>query len=146
MVLMIALLGAATIGVACTRILEVSLVLVTLIGFAVMVALAASNTILQTIVDEDKRGRATSLYMMAFMGTAPFGSLVAGALADVVGVPRTVAASGVICIGGAVLFALRLPALRASVHPIYVREGIIPEVSAAMQSVAELTAPPEDCG
>ena len=146
MVLMIALLGAATIGVACTGGLEVSLVLVMLIGFAVTVVAAASNIILQTIVDEDKRGRVMSLYMMAFMGTAPFGSLVAGALADVVGVPRTVAASGVICIGGAVLFALRLPALRASVHPIYVREGIIPEVSAAMQSVAELTAPPEDCG
>jgi MFS family permease len=146
MVLMIATLGAATIGVACTGGLEVSLVLVTLIGFAVTVVAAASNIILQTIVDEDKRGRVMSLYMMAFMGTAPFGSLVAGALADLVGVPRTVAASGVVCIGGAVLFALRLPALRASIHPIYVREGIISEVSSAMQSVAELTAPPEDCG
>jgi len=146
MVLMIALLGAATIGVACTRILEVSLVLVTLIGFAVMVALAASNTILQTIVDEDKRGRATSLYMMAFMGTAPIGSLLAGGFADVFGTPWTVAISGVICIGGALLFALRLPALRAGIHPIYMREGVIHDVSSAIQSATELTAPPEDCG
>ena len=66
----------------------------TLIGFAVMVAVAASNTILQTIVDEDKRGRATSLYMMAFMGTAPIGSLLAGGLADVFGTPWTLAVSG----------------------------------------------------
>jgi len=70
MVLMITLLGVVTIGVACTNVLEVSLVLVTLIGFAVTTVAAASNTVLQTIVDEDKRGRATSLYMMAFMGAA----------------------------------------------------------------------------
>ena len=146
MVLMIALLGAATIGVACTRILEVSLVLVTLIGFAVMVALAASNTILQTIVDEDKRGRATSLYMMAFMGTAPIGSLLAGGFADLYGTPWTVAISGVICIGGALLFVFCLPALRAGIHPIYMREGVIPDVSSAIQSATELTSPPEDCG
>jgi MFS family permease len=146
MVLMIALLGIATIGVACTRVLEISLVLVTLIGFAVMVAVAASNTILQTIVDEDKRGRATSLYMMAFMGTAPLGSLLAGICADVLGTPWTLAISGAVSIGGALLFALRLPALRASIHPIYAREGIIPEVPSAIESAAELSAPPEDCG
>jgi MFS family permease len=141
---MTALLGAATIGVACSRILEFSLVLVTLIGFAVIVALAASNTILQTIVDEDKRGRATSLYMMAFMGTAPIGSLLAGALADLLGTPWTIAISGVLCIGAAATFAFRLPALRAAVHPIYAREGIIPDVPAAIQSAEQLTSPPED--
>jgi MFS family permease len=146
MVLMIVLLGIATIGVACTRVLEVSLVLVTVIGFAVMVALAASNTILQTIVEEDKRGRATSLYMMAFMGTAPIGSLLAGACANAIGTPRTLAISGAVCIVGSLIFALRLPALRASVHPIYAREGIIPAGPSAVESVAELSVPPEDCG
>ncbi len=145
MVLMVALLGAATIGVACTNVLEVALVLVTLIGFAVIIAVAASNTILQTIVDEDKRGRATSLYMMAFMGTAPIGSLLAGGLADAIGTPWTVGISGVICLGGALVFAFRLRALRASVHPIYAREGLIPDIPSAIESAAELTAPPEDC-
>ena len=146
MILMVALLGAATIGVACTNVLEVALVLVTLIGFAVIIAVAASNTILQTIVDEDKRGRAISLYLMAFMGTAPVGSLLAGGLADAIGTPWTVAISGVLCLGGALVFALRLPALRASIHPIYARQGIMPDIPSAIESAAELTAPPEDCG
>jgi MFS family permease len=146
MVLMITLLGVATIGVACTRTLEVSLALVMLIGFAVTTVAAASNTVLQTIVDEDKRGRVTSLYMMAFMGTAPLGSLLAGGFADTYGTPWTVAVSGFICLTGALAFALFLPALRASIRPIYMREGILPDVSSAIESVAELSVPPEDCG
>jgi MFS family permease len=146
MVMMIAVLGVATIGVACSRTLAISLVLLTFVGFAVVVAVAASNTILQTIVDEDKRGRVMSLYLMAFLGTAPFGSLLAGGFAVLFGTPWTLAISGAVCIVAALVFALRLPALRASVHPIYAREGIIPEVSSAIQTVTELTAPPEDCG
>ncbi len=144
MALMIAVMGVATIGVAWSRVLAVSLILMAPIGFGVVVAIAASNTILQTIVDEDKRGRVMSLYMMAFLGTAPLGSLLAGGAAALFGTPWTLAVSGAACIAASLVFALRLPALRAHVHPIYAREGIIPELSSAIESVAELSVPPED--
>jgi len=140
------LLGVATVGVACSRVLELTLLLLTITGFAMMTAMAGSNTILQTIVEEDKRGRVLSLYTMAFMGMAPLGSVLAGSLAGAFGTPWTVALSGFFCIAGALTFALQLPALRASVQPIYMRAGIIPDVPSAIQSATQLTVPPEDCG
>lgn len=144
MVAVIAITGVATIGVAWSRLLPVSLILMAPIGFGIVVAVAASNTILQTIVDEDKRGRVMSLYIMAFLGTAPFGSLLAGGLAAVFGTPWTVASSGLVCIAAAMLFALCLPNLRESVRPIYIREGILPEISSAIQTAEELTTLPEE--
>jgi MFS family permease len=113
-------------------------------GFGMMVQMAASNTILQTIVEEDKRGRVMSLYSMAFLGMAPFGSLFAGTLARSYGAAATVFIGGIACLLAAMLFALRLPHLRSLVRPIYLRMGILPEVAAGMQSAAELTSPPED--
>ena len=114
-----------------------------LAGFAVMMHLAASNTVLQTVVDEYKRGRIMSLYAMAFLGMAPFGSVLAGALADRFGAPTMVAISGGCCIAGSVLFALNLGAIRAKVRPVYVQKGILPEVAVGLQSASQLMAPPE---
>jgi MFS family permease len=82
---------------------------------------------LQTIVEEDKRGRVMSFYTMAFLGVAPLGSLLAGALADHIGAANVLRVAGACCIGGSLLFAVRLPALRAHVRPIYARIGILPE-------------------
>jgi MFS family permease len=110
-----------------------------LTGLGMMVEMAASNTILQTIVEEDKRGRVMSFYSMAFMGAAPFGNLFAGFLAHVIGAPATVLIGGAACLLGALLFALRLPRLRPLVRPIYIKMGILPEVAAGIQSAAELT-------
>lgn len=137
-------LGGGLIGFALSESLWLSLVLMLLVGFGMMVQMAASNTILQTIVEEDKRGRVMSFYSMAFLGMAPFGSLLAGMLAQQVGAPRTVLIGGLACLLGRGLFALRLNRLRALVRPIYARMGILPEVAAGMQAATELTRPPEE--
>jgi MFS family permease len=89
--------------------------------------MAASNTIIQTIVDEDKRGRVMSFYTTAFVGMAPFGSLLAGAMARAIGAPRTVMVSGACCIAGAIWFASRLNSIRKVIRPIYINLGILPE-------------------
>ncbi len=96
-------------------------------GFGMMVLLTSSNSILQTIVDEEKRGRVMSLYTMAFMGTVPFGNLLHGSLASRFGPQNTLLLGGACCLVGAILFARQLPALRTLVRPIYVRLGILPE-------------------
>jgi MFS family permease len=93
-----------------------------------MVQMASSNMILQTISDDDKRGRVMSFYAMAFMGMAPFGSFLAGSLATTIGVQWTLALDGVICVSGALLFARDLPAIRKILRPIYIRMGIISDM------------------
>jgi MFS family permease len=85
-----------------------------IVGFANIVQMAASNTVLQTLVDEDKRGRVMSFYTMAFFGMAPLGSLLAGWLAASFGAPATLLAGGLGCIAGAAAFARVLPGLRAA--------------------------------
>jgi MFS family permease len=143
MALTTALLGAATIGVAFSHWLPVSALLLALTGFAMMVEMASGNTILQTIVEEDKRGRVMSLYTAAFMGLAPAGSILAGVLASAMGTPKTLAAAGLVCLLGAAVFAAKLPGLRRSIRPIYIQAGILPEISSAIESAVELTVPPE---
>jgi MFS family permease len=93
---------------------------------------------LQTLVDDDKRGRVMSLYTMAVMGMAPFGSILGGAVAHSIGVSRTFLIGGAICVLGGILFATRIPVLRPMVQPIYVRKGIIPEIATGLQSASSL--------
>jgi MFS family permease len=121
-----------------------SLSMVIIVGFGMMVQLASSNTILQTIVEDDKRGRVMSFYAMAFMGTAPFGSLLSGCLASAVGTLTTLFIGGCCCVAGSIFFAVNLPSLRKVVHPIYVKKGIIREIAAGIGSATDLTAPPEE--
>ena len=106
-------------------------------GLGLMLHTASSNTILQTITEDDKRGRIMSLYTMAIMGTAPFGSLMAGSLAKVIGAPNTILAGGIISIIGAYYFYRKLPELKDLVRPIYVRMGIIPAVASGLQTASE---------
>jgi MFS family permease len=131
------LFGAGLIGLSFSRIFPISLALMIFIGLGMMMQAAASNTILQTITDDDKRGRVMSFYTMAIMGTAPFGSLLAGALAKVIGTPGTILAGGLACIVGALFFLRKLPELRKVVRPIYVKMGIIPEVATGIQTATE---------
>jgi MFS family permease len=131
--------GLALVGFALSSVIWLSLPLLLVAGFGMMVQMAASNTILQTIVDPDKRGRVMSFYGMAFLGMAPFGSLFAGILAAQIGASGTVLAGGIACIAGGTCFALSLPRLRALVRPVYRRLGILPEVASGMQSATELT-------
>ena len=84
-----------------------------------------------------------SFYTMAFMGTAPFGSLLAGSVAERIGAPHTLLFGGIGCLLGAVWFAMTLSALRRDVRPIYVRIGILPEVATGLQQSTELSVPPE---
>ena len=135
--------GAGLIGFASSRWLALSLPLIAVAGFCMMTQMAASNTILQTIVDEEKRGRVMSFYSMSLMGTAPFGSLIAGAAAARIGAPRTLMIGGSICILGGLWFYTQLPKIRAVVRPIYRKLGIIPEVAAGMQA-ASVACPPEE--
>jgi MFS family permease len=107
--------------------LWLSMALLLLTGFGMMQGLTASNTIIQTLVDENMRGRVMSYYTMAFVGMAPFGSLLAGALAHLIGAPGTVIVSGIACILGGLWFWTRLPHLRKDMRPIYERMGIIPQ-------------------
>jgi MFS family permease len=106
---------------------HLSLALMLITGIGQMIQLAGCNTILQTIVDDDKRGRIMSLYSMAFMGMTPIGSLIAGSLAGQIGAGWTVCLSGIVCIAGAAVFALQLPELRRLARPVYVKKGIISE-------------------
>jgi len=123
--------GAGIIAFAVSTVLLFSMVMMFVTGFGMMVQMASSNTILQTIVDEDKRGRVMSFFTVSFMGMAPFGSLFAGSLASVIGAPGTLVITGVCCIIGAVLFYRRLPEIRRHIRPIYQKMGIVPQVPAA---------------
>jgi MFS family permease len=103
--------------------------------------MASSNTILQTIAEEDKRGRLMSLYAMSFAGMAPLGSLLAGTLSTRIGAPATLALGGFVCLVGAGLFALQLPQLRALVRPIYSQKGILPALASGLSAAGELSSP-----
>jgi len=124
-----AMFGLALVGFALSRSLWVSLAILPFAGFGMMQEMAASNTILQTIVDDDKRGRVMAYYAMAFQGIAPFGSLLGGALSDRVGAPETLVIGGALCVLCGVWFVWELPRLREVVRPIYVRLGILPEMT-----------------
>jgi len=135
--------GIGLIAFSFSRFLWLSLALMSLTGFGMMVQMASSNTVLQTIVDEDKRGRVMSFYTMSFMGTAPFGSLLAGGLATKIGAPNTLIVGGLSCILGSLIFSRKLSSLRETIRPIYARMGIISEVASGIQTATELTTPPK---
>jgi MFS family permease len=109
-------------------VLWLSLLLMLVVGFGMMQGLAASNTVIQTLVPEDKRGRVMSYYTMAFVGMAPFGSLLAGWLAHHVGAPHTVMITGTVCVLGAGWYTTQLKSMRAVMRPIYREMGILPSV------------------
>jgi len=127
-----------------SRAVWLSLLLLVPIGFGMMVHMAASNTILQTVSDDDKRGRVMSFYTMAFMGTAPLGSLLAGSMASRLGATNTLIIGGAACLVASIVFAAKLPLLRAAIHPIYKKIGIMPEVASGINAVTGLSIPPEE--
>ena len=139
-----ALFGAGLITFALSRWLWLSLPLMFVTGLGMMQQMASTNTILQTIVEPEKRGRVMSYYTMAFVGMAPFGSLIAGTVAAHIGAPRTLLISGICCILGAMWFLNNLKDVRREVRPIYAELGILPEVARGIQSASALQAPPEN--
>jgi MFS family permease len=127
-----------------SRSVPLSMALLVVMGFAVIVQLASCNTILQTVVDDEQRGRVMSLYTTAFLGMSPLGSLVAGSLASRIGAPNTLRLGGMCCVLGGIAFAAQLPTLRRYVRPIYTRMGILPSVATGLQQATEQSVPPEE--
>ena len=110
------LFGAGLILLGASRLLPLSLAAMLIVGFGMMQGLAASNTLIQTLSPEEKRGRIMSFYTMAFVGTMPFGSLFGGALAHYVGVQATVILSGTCLLAGGFLFSLQRARVEAGVQ------------------------------
>ena len=140
---MVVCLSAFTFGIslilfALSRVLWLSLLLMFFAGFGMMQQMASSNTIIQTIVAGDKRGRVMSYYTMAVVGMAPFGSLLAGGLARLLSAPSTLIASGVFCIIAAVWFYTQLESVRTLVRPIYIQLGILPEIATGLEAASEI--------
>lgn len=95
------------------------------VGFCMMLQMSSSNTLIQSMVPDHLRGRVMSVYSMMFMGMAPLGALLAGALAQPLGAPLTVVIGGVACLGGAALFGLRLPQLRGEARRLIIAQGMV---------------------
>jgi MFS family permease len=129
--------GVGLIGFGLSTSLWLSLPLMLLTGFGMMQGMTSSNTIIQTLVDDKMRGRVMSYYTMAFVGMAPFGSLLAGILANAIGAPHTVIVSGIACILGSLWFWSRLSGIRREMRPIYERLGIVPQANLAVEEGAE---------
>jgi len=118
--------GAGLILFGLSHALWLSMAMLLVVGFGMMQGLAASNTVIQTLVPEDKRSRVMSYYTMAFVGMAPFGSLLAGGLAHWIGAQHTVMFTGACCLMGCLWFSFELPEVRRVMRPIYVEMGIVP--------------------
>jgi len=138
-----ALFGGGLMVLGVSRSLTISLLLMTITGFGMMQQMAASNTILQTIAADDKRGRVMSFYTLAILGMNPIGSLLAGAVAARIGVPATMIWAGAICLAGAVWFYWKLPEIRRVIRPIYRELGILPQIAEGIESATILQTPPE---
>jgi MFS family permease len=105
--------GTSLILFSLSRSFWLSTFLLVPVGFSMMVQMASSNTLIQSMVPDRLRGRVMALYSMMFLGMAPFGALLAGILANLMGAPSTVALGGAVCIAGAVVFGVYLPKIRA---------------------------------
>jgi MFS family permease len=139
-----ALFGVSLIAFGLSKLLWLSMCLLFISGFGMMRQMAASNTILQTILEEEKRGRVMSFYAMSLAGMSPFGSLLAGAVAARIGAPETIMISGALCCVGALLFARELPNVRRFIRPTYVQLGILPEIASGIQSASRLQTGSDD--
>lgn len=120
------LLGLALAGFSRSDSVWLSALMLAAVGAGMMAHMAATNTLIQTMVDEDKRGRVMSFYGMAFQGVAPFGSLLGGWLAVRIGSRPVVLGSGMLVMAGGLAFATHLPRLRRHARPVYARLGIVP--------------------
>jgi MFS family permease len=136
--------GAGLMGFSQSRTLWLSLLLIFASGVGMMTNMAASNTLLQTILPDERRGRVMGYYTMAFVGMMPFGSLFAGSLADRIGAPLTVLISGALCAACGIWFATRLKGLRKILRPIYVDLGIIRESAPGAPAASPLHIPPQE--
>jgi MFS family permease len=127
MAMTVAMFAVGCVLLGLSQVLWFSLVLMAVTGYGLMNQIVGSNTIVQTVVEDDKRGRVMSFYTIALLGSAPIGSLLCGALAARIGVQATLVTSGVACAATALWFWKQLPELREAIRPRYTELGIIPE-------------------
>jgi MFS family permease len=139
--------GLMLIAFSLSHHLWLSMLIAPLAGCAMLINFASANTVLQTLVEDEKRGRVMSFFTMAFVGMTPWGNLLAGNAADwfgpgFVGAARTLQIAGALCVIAAISFTLKLPAIRKVVRPIYAEKGILPppEVAAGLQTATEVAA------
>jgi MFS family permease len=127
-----------------SKTLTLSVIILLFCGFGMMMQTSGSNTILQTLSDDDMRGRVMSFYTVAFRGMAPFGSLWAGTFADNFGAPVTVLISGAVCLAAGILFYKNLKIIRTAAKPVYQEKGLLPEAVKGVQIASNLSLPPEE--
>jgi len=130
--------GGGMIAFAFSRFLWLSIIIMMFSGMGMMLHVASTNTLLQTISEENKRGRVMSFYAMAFRGMAPFGSLLSGSLAGLIGAPLTLMLGGTGCLIAVSVYFRRLPSLRPYVRPIYERMGLVPEMTASVEKASDI--------
>lgn len=149
--------GAALVAFSFSHVLWLSLLLVPVAGCAMLITFASSNTLLQTLTEDEKRGRVMSFFTMSFVGMTPWGNLLAGTASDALvsanpdplwanfdGAARTLQLAGTICVIAAASFALKLPAIRRIVRPIYEQKGIVPpQVAAGLRDATEVVSASE---
>jgi MFS family permease len=116
--------GTALILFSVSRVFWLSALLLVPVGASMMVQMASSNTLIQSMVPDALRGRVMAAYSMMFMGMAPFGAIFAGSVAERLGAPSTVAIGGIVCIISAGIFATRLPAIRIEARQLIIAEGL----------------------
>ncbi len=121
-----AIAGASVTAFSYSTSLWLALPLITLTGLGIMLTAAAANTVLQSIVPDELRGRVASLYVVSFLGISPLGALGAGWIAERIGAQATLAAGGACTLAAALLYAIKLPAIRREIRPVYQDMGIVP--------------------
>lgn len=134
------LLGCGLVTISFTQITWVAAIICIPIGFAIITTVASINTLLQTLSDEDKRGRVMGYLAMTFTGITPIGSMTLGALEKYTGLPVIILISGIFCIAGAVVFEHYRPLVRKYARPVYIEKGIIKEIAIGLGSAEEQQA------
>jgi MFS family permease len=129
-----ALFGLGLAAFSLSRTFWISMALLFVAGFGMIQQMSSSNTVIQTLVNDDMRGRVMSYYAMAFVGMSPFGSLLAGALAHWIGAPHTLLLTGICCAAGSVWYSTQYPQVRASMRPVYRELGILPQQPAELRA------------
>lgn len=132
------LTGIAMAVFPMTRALPLMLAMSAVAGFGMIVTFAASNTLLQTIVEDDMRGRLMSFFIVAVMGAAPLGSLVSGWTANAIGESRTIIFGGLTSVVAAIFFMTQIPVMRRLIRPIYIKRGILPEMAKGMAAADQI--------
>lgn len=138
------LFGLSLTAFSFSRVFVISVVIMAAAGLGMMLHIASTNTLLQTLSEENKRGRVMSFYAMAFRGMSPFGSLIAGGLGSTIGAPAAILASGGVCIISGVFFFIKLPLIRKLVTPIYRNMGILPQIAEGVEQATDPTVTSED--